>query len=64
MRTELTFVGGDTAVFEDTATVKLTAHGVEVTERDGAETVRILFPWNRIDRVSQRGPDMSSVYTY
>jgi hypothetical protein len=64
MKTEIHFIEGKSATFPETATVKLTDHGVEVMEMDGDETVRVLFPWNRIDKVSQRGVEITSIYTY
>jgi len=64
MHTEITFVDGKAADFDETADVKMTPHGVEVLQRDGDEQVRVLFPWARIDRVTQRGINVAAIYTY
>jgi hypothetical protein len=64
MRTEISFVEGGSEAFEHPATVKLTDHGIEVMYQKGEETLRVLFPWNRIERVTQSGPELSSTYTY
>ena len=64
MRTEITFVEGGSQAFEARAAVKKTDHGIEVTYLEGEETLRVLFPWNRIERVTQSGPELSSTYTY
>jgi hypothetical protein len=64
MKTQISFIEGKSASFPETATVRLTDHGVEVTEMDGEETVRVLFPWNRIDKVTQRGLEVTAIYTY
>jgi hypothetical protein len=64
MRTQIKFVGGEETEFEATAEIKLSAHGVEVMERDGEDIVRVLFPWARIERVTQRGPEVAAIYTW
>jgi hypothetical protein len=64
MHTEITFVDGKAVSFDETADVKMTPHGVEVLHRDADEHVRVLFPWARIDRVTQRGANVSAIYTY
>lgn len=64
MRTEIQFVGGEHVDFTEGADIKMTALGVEVRELDGEDTVRVLFPWARIERVTQRGPEISAIYTY
>jgi hypothetical protein len=64
METEVTFIGGRTESFDVSAEIKLTQFGVEVLQRDGDEQVRVLFPWAQIERVTQRGANVSSVYTY
>ena len=64
MRTEITFVEGGSEAFEQPATVKMTDHGIEVMYQRDEETLRVLFPWNRIERVTQSGPELSSTYTY
>jgi hypothetical protein len=64
VKTEITFVDGASVRFDDEAVVKMIDHGVEVTERHGDETVRVTFPWARIERVTQRGAEVSSIYTY
>ena len=38
--------------------------GLEVLQREGDEQVRVLFPWARIDRVTQRGANVAAIYTY
>jgi len=63
--TEIHFVGGETLELDETeATVKMTDHGVEVTQHEGEDKVRILFPWARIEKVTQRGPSVGAIYTY
>jgi hypothetical protein len=63
--TEIHFVGGETLVLdEDLATVKLTDHGVEVLQAEGEDKVKVLFPWGRIEKVTQRGPSVGAIYTY
>jgi hypothetical protein len=64
VQTEVAFVGGETAVFDDTAEVKMTAFGIEVLQREGEEQVRVLFPWARIEKVTQRGTNVTAIYTY
>jgi hypothetical protein len=64
VQTEVTFLGGEIAEFDDTAEVKLTAYGVEVLQRENDEQVRILFPWARIEKVTQRGSNVTAIYTY
>ena len=64
MKTQIHFVGGDETTFADDAEVKMTPLGVEVKERDGDDTVRVLFPWARIERVTQRGPEVAAIYSY
>lgn len=64
MQTQITFVDGASAEFGDDAVVKMNDHGVEVTERQGDETVKVTFPWGRIERVTQRGAEVGSIYTF
>jgi hypothetical protein len=64
METKIRFVGGEELVFDDSAEIKMTPHGVEVLERQGDDTVKVLFPWARIERVTQRGPQIAAIYTY
>ena len=64
MKTEIYLVGGEVATFGDEAAVKLGTLGVEVTETDGDEQVKVLFPWSRIEKVLQRGAGVGSVYTF
>lgn len=64
MRTEIQFVDGELVEFTEGADIKMTPLGVEVREVDGEENVRVLFPWARIGRVTQRGPEISAIYTY
>ncbi|HTG46561.1 MAG TPA: hypothetical protein VK646_02755 [Actinomycetota bacterium] len=64
MQTEVTFIGGEIAEFDETAEVKLNAYGVEVVQREGDEQVRVLFPWPRIEKVTQRGSNVTAIYTY
>ena len=64
MRTQIRFVDGEESTFDETAEIKLSAHGVEVIERDGEDVVKVLFPWTRIDRVTQRGPEVAAIYTW
>jgi len=63
--TEIHFVGGESVVLDDDdATVKFTDHGVEVLQTEGEDRVKVLFPWARIEKVSQRGPSVGAIYTY
>ena len=64
MKTQIDFVGGGETTFEDQAEVKMTPLGVEVRERDGEDSVRILIPWARIERVTQRGPEVAAIYSF
>ena len=64
MRTEITFVDGGSESFEPPVSVRMTDHGVEITEHDGDEVLRVLFPWNRIEKVTQRGAEVTAIYTY
>lgn len=64
METEITFVGGRVETFDTSTEIKLTQYGVEVLVRDDEDIVRVLFPWGQIERISQRGPAISAVYTY
>jgi hypothetical protein len=64
MRTEIHLVGGESVVFEEDATVKMSDHGVEVVQIEGDEKVKVLFPWGRIEKVTQRGTGVSAVYTF
>jgi hypothetical protein len=63
--TEIHFVGGESLVLDDeAATVKMTDHGVEVLQTEGEDKVKVLFPWGRIEKVTQRGPSVGAIYTY
>lgn len=62
--TEITFVEGEALVLDESAAVKLTDHGVEVMQTEGEDKVKILFPWARIEKVTQRGPSVGAIYTY
>jgi hypothetical protein len=64
METEITFLGGRMEMFPQTAEIKLTQFGVEVMQRDGDDAVRVLFPWNQIEKVTQRGSAVAAVYTW
>jgi hypothetical protein len=64
VKTDISFVDGKAASFDETADVKMTPLGVEILQRDGDEQVRVLFPWARIESVTQRGANVSAVYTY
>jgi hypothetical protein len=63
--TEIHFVGGESIVLDESdATVKMTDHGVEVLQTEGEDKVKVLFPWARIEKVTQRGPSVGAIYTY
>jgi hypothetical protein len=64
VKTEISFVDGKTASFDEMADVKMTPLGVEILQRDQDEQVRVLFPWARIESVTQRGANVSAIYTY
>ncbi|HEX6843587.1 MAG TPA: hypothetical protein VF235_00595 [Actinomycetota bacterium] len=64
MRTEIQFIGGEHVEFGEGADIKMTPLGVEIRELDGEEAVRVLFPWARIEKVTQRGAEVSAIYTY
>jgi hypothetical protein len=50
--------------FPQTAEIKLTQFGIEVMQRDGDDAVRVLFPWNQIEKLTQRGSAVAAVYTW
>jgi hypothetical protein len=63
--TEIHFVGGESLVLDDeAATVKMTDHGVEVLQTEGEDKVKVLFPWGRIEKVTQSVPSVGAIYTY
>ena len=64
MDTEIRFVEGETQTYSESADIKMTPFGVEITERDGEDTVRVLFPWARVASVTQRGAQVSAIYHY
>ena len=64
MQTEIRFLEGEPLTFDDRTDVKMTPLGVEITERDGDDTVRVLFPWARVERVTQRGSAVAAIYHY
>jgi hypothetical protein len=64
METEITFLGGRVETFDTSTEIKMTQYGVEALVRNGEDIVRVLFPWGQIERVTQRGPAISAVYTY
>ena len=64
MQTKVQFVDGTTAEFDEPADVRLTDRGVEVTEVEGEGKVRVLFPWARIEKITQRGLEVGSSYTF
>ena len=64
MKTQIHLVDGSDVIVDDDADVKMTPLGVEVRELDGEDTVRVLFPWNRIEKVTQRGPEVAAIYSY
>ena len=64
MQTEIRFLEGEPLVFDENADIKMSQHGIEIVERQGEDTVRVLFPWSRIERVTQRGAQVSAIYHY
>ena len=64
METEITFLGGRVEAFPPSMDIKFNQFGVEVLSRDGEDSVRVLFPWAQIEKVTQRGASISAVYTY
>jgi hypothetical protein len=64
MQTEIRFVDGESLTYDESSEVKMTALGVEITERQDDDTVRVLFPWARVERVTQRGAQVSAIYHY
>jgi hypothetical protein len=64
METTVRFVDGEELSFGDAADIKMTPLGVEVLERHEDDAVKVLFPWARIERVTQRGPQVAAIYTY
>lgn len=64
MDTEITFLGGRAETFPPSMEIKMTPYGVEVLSHEGEESVRVLFPWAQIEKVTQRGATVSAVYTY
>jgi hypothetical protein len=64
VKTDISFIDGKTATFDESADVKMTPLGVEILQRDHDEQIRVLFPWARIESVTQRGANVSAIYTY
>ena len=64
MRTDIAFIDGKTSTFDESANVKMTPLGVEILQQNGTEQIRVLFPWARIESVTQRGANVAAVYTY
>jgi len=64
VETEIRFVGGEALTYDENADIKMTALGVEITEKDAEDVIRVLFPWSRVERVTQRGPQVSAIYHY
>lgn len=64
MQTEITFLGGRVEAFPESMEIKMTAYGVEVLSHEGDDSVRVLFPWAQIEKITQRGATVSAVYTY
>jgi len=64
MHTEIQLVNGQKASYDEDVEIKMTNHGVEVTQRSEEETVRVLYPWAQILTVTQRGKQVASIYTY
>jgi hypothetical protein len=64
VKTEIRFLEAEPLTFEQDADVKMTPLGVEITERRGEESVRVLFPWARIERVTQTGSEIAAIYHY
>ena len=64
METEITLVGGKVERFDASIEIKFTQYGLEALHREADDTVRVLFPWTQIEKVTQRGLAVSAVYTY
>jgi hypothetical protein len=64
METEITLMGGRIETFDASVEIKMTQFGVEVLARGEEESLRILFPWAQVERVTQHGASVSAVYTY
>ncbi len=64
METEITFLGGRVESFDASVTIKMTQYGVEALTSAAGESVRVLFPWAQIEKISQRGADVAAIYTY
>jgi hypothetical protein len=70
VKTEISFIGDETVVFDDDdemVEIKMTAHGVEVTHpagEDNRDTVRVLYPWPRIKKITQTGREVAAIYHY
>jgi hypothetical protein len=64
MQTHVLFIDGTSAEFDELAEVKLTDHGVEITEVEGNGKVRVLFPWGRIEKITQCGLEVGASYTF
>jgi hypothetical protein len=62
--TEITFLGGRVETFPASMEIKMTPYGVEVLSRTEEESIRVLFPWAQIEKITQRGATMSAIYTY
>jgi len=63
METEITFLGGRVESFRPPMEIKMTSFGVEVLSHQGEDSVKVLFPWGQIEKVTQRGVHVSAVYT-
>ena len=64
MQTEIRFIDGESLSYDEGADIKMTPLGVEITERQDDDTVRVLFPWARVERVTQRGAAVAAIYHY
>ena len=64
MDTEIRFVEGQVQTYDESAEIKMTPFGVEITERRGEDIVRVLFPWARVASLTQRGAEVSAIYHY
>jgi len=62
VKTEIEFVDGKTTAFDDDAEIKMLDLGLEVTMKEGEDRVRVLYPWGRIEKVTQRGSEVSYIH--
>jgi hypothetical protein len=64
VKTEIAFVDGKSVEFDEDAEVKMSDHGIEVIVPEGEGKIRVLFPWGRIEKVTQRGAEVGYIHHF